>query len=98
MDKKKKPFDFTGWQDLFDEVGNEPACPRSHLSSRHVSWRFFSQNMPQQENGYDCGVFVCMVMEGLSRGEEADDFVFDQTNMPYLRQRLSWEIGRQKLS
>jgi len=74
LDKKKKPFDFTDWVDLYDE------------------------EMPQQENGYDCGVFVCMVMEALSRGEEAEEFVFDQTNMPYIRQRLSWEIGREKLS
>jgi len=74
IDKKKIPFDFHGWGDLFDEA------------------------TPQQENGYDCGVFACMVMEALSRGEEVEDFVFDQSNMPYLRHRMLWEIGRQKLS
>ncbi|KAG9039947.1 Smt3-specific protease [Tulasnella sp. JGI-2019a] len=74
IDKKKTPFDFSGWEDFYDP------------------------EMPQQENGYDCGMFVCMVMEGLSRGEEVDDWVFDQTSMPYLRQRVAWEIGRQKLS
>ncbi|KAG8857660.1 Smt3-specific protease [Tulasnella sp. 330] len=74
MDKKKTPFDFSGWVD------------------------FYTEEMPQQENGYDCGMFVCMVMEALSRGEEVDEFVFDQKNMPYLRQRVAWEIGREKLS
>ncbi|KAB5594097.1 Ulp1 peptidase [Ceratobasidium theobromae] len=69
-DKKKKDFDFTGWEDYFDD------------------------NAPQQENGYDCGVFSCQYMECLSRGA---DFDFDQTNMPYLRQRMILEIVRGKL-
>jgi len=75
MTKKSKPFDFTGWEDFFD-----------------------NENVPQQENGWDCGVFTCMFMEGLSRGEEVEDFVFEQRNMPYLRQRLMWEISRQRLT
>lgn len=74
MDKKKKPFDFTGWTD------------------------YFGEGSPQQENQYDCGVFVCMTLEALSRGEEIDDFVFDQRCMPYVRQRMVWEIGKQSLS
>lgn len=55
---------------------------------------FIFQNAPQQENGYDCGVFSCQYMECLSRGA---DFDFDQTNMPYLRQRMILEIVRGKL-
>jgi len=50
---------------------------------------------PQQENGYDCGVFTCQFMESLSRGEET--FNFTQENMPYLRRRMIWEIGNTKL-
>ena len=69
-DKKKKDFDFTGWEDYFDE------------------------NAPQQENGYDCGVFSCQYMECLSRGA---DFTFGQANMGYLRQRMILEITRGKL-
>lgn len=69
--KKKKPFDFTGWTDhIYEET-------------------------PQQENGYDCGVFTCQILETLSRGEES--FNFSQKDMPYLRQRMVWEIGRAKL-
>lgn len=70
--KKKKPFDFSGWED------------------------YVMDNAPQQENGFDCGVFTCQTLEALSRGEE--EFNFSQKNMPYLRQRMIWEIGRAKLS
>ncbi|OCH96573.1 cysteine proteinase [Obba rivulosa] len=69
--KKKKPFDFTGWED------------------------YTLPDTPQQENGYDCGVFTCQFLEALSRGEES--FVFTQANMPYLRRRMVWEIGHGKL-
>ncbi|CAE6465190.1 unnamed protein product [Rhizoctonia solani] len=69
-DKKKKDFDFTGWEDYFDD------------------------NAPQQENGYDCGVFSCQYMECLSRGAP---FGFTQENMSYLRQRMILEITRGKL-
>ncbi|KAJ3507661.1 hypothetical protein NLJ89_g6179 [Agrocybe chaxingu] len=50
---------------------------------------------PQQENGYDCGVFTCHFLEALSRGEES--FAFTQKDMPYLRRRMIWEIGNAKL-
>lgn len=71
MDKKKRPFDFTGWVDHYDE------------------------DTPQQENGFDCGVFTCQFMESLSRG--VDEFAFDQDDMPYIRDRMTWEIGRSRL-
>ncbi|KAF7784744.1 hypothetical protein Agabi119p4_909 [Agaricus bisporus var. burnettii] len=70
--KKKTPFDFTGWQDYApDDV------------------------TPQQENGYDCGVFTCQFLEALSRGEEM--FRFTQQDMAYLRRRMIWEIGHAQL-
>ncbi|KAI0082254.1 cysteine proteinase [Panus rudis PR-1116 ss-1] len=69
--KKKKPFDFTGWED------------------------YVLKETPQQENGYDCGVFTCQFLESLSRG--VDRFAFRQRNMPYLRRRMAWEIAHCKL-
>ncbi|EMD41725.1 hypothetical protein CERSUDRAFT_110298 [Gelatoporia subvermispora B] len=69
--KKKKPFNFTGWED------------------------YTLPDTPQQENGFDCGVFTCQFLEALSRGEES--FPFTQANMPYLRRRMVWEIGNCKL-
>lgn len=70
-DKRKKPFDFTGWID------------------------YTHPETPQQENGYDCGVFTCQFLETLSRGEEA--FNFTQRDMAYLRRRMIWEIGNARL-
>jgi len=72
MDKKKKPFDFSGWDDF--------------MASDDDKW------FPQQENGFDCGVFTCQYLEALSRGEEM--FAFTQKDMPYLRRKMVWEIGR----
>ncbi|THH02506.1 hypothetical protein EW026_g384 [Hermanssonia centrifuga] len=69
--KKKKPFDFTGWQD------------------------YTFEDTPQQENGYDCGVFTCQFLESLSRGEQS--FAFTQADMGYLRRRMVWEIGHARL-
>jgi len=53
------------------------------------------EGTPQQENGFDCGVFTCQFLESLSRGEES--FNFTQGNMPYLRRRMIWEIGHARL-
>ena len=50
---------------------------------------------PLQENGYDCGVFTCQFLQGLSRGE--DSITFTQRDMPQLRRRMIWEIGNAKL-
>ncbi|KAG8969246.1 Smt3-specific protease [Tulasnella sp. 419] len=60
-----------------------------------VDW--WDENTPQQENAYDCGVFTCLCMEALSRGEEASEFNYEQSNMPYLRQRMVWEIKQQRI-
>lgn len=58
---------------------------------------FFADDGPQQENGYDCGVFVCQTMENLSRGVPVP-FDFTQHNMPYLRRRMILEIAAERLS
>ncbi|KAG7450262.1 cysteine proteinase [Guyanagaster necrorhizus] len=69
--KKKKPFDFTGWED------------------------YTLKDTPQQENGYDCGVFTCQFLQSLSKGEES--FNFSQADIPYLRRRMILEIGQASL-
>lgn len=52
------------------------------------------EDTPQQENGYDCGVFTCQFLESLSRGEQG--FKFSQCDMTYLRRRMIWEIAHAK--
>jgi len=56
---------------------------------------FEYEDLPQQENGWDCGVFTCQFLEAMSRGEE--NFTFKQSHMPYFRRRMIWEIGKTKL-
>ena len=51
---------------------------------------------PQQENGYDCGVFTCQFLEALSRGMDSP-FNFTQRSMAYLRRRMILEIARTQL-
>ncbi len=53
------------------------------------------QDIPQQENAYDCGVFTCTILEYLSRGEEV--FNFTQKHMPYIRRKMILEIATSQL-
>ena len=51
--------------------------------------------VPQQKNGYDCGVFACMFAETLAGG--AKKFAFEQKDMKDLRRRMAYEIAKGKL-
>lgn len=53
-----------------------------------------TQDTPQQENGFDCGVFTCQVLNYLAQDLPLD---FTQQNIPYLRKRMIWEIGNAQL-
>jgi len=62
-----------------------------------TEWKNYAmENYPQQENGFDCGVFTCATLEAIARGEE--EFIFTQANMKYIRNKIILEIGRAKLS
>lgn len=47
--------------------------------------------VPQQNNGYDCGVFTCFFADYVSAGRELE---FDQDDMPDLRLRLCARVVR----
>ncbi|GAA5898647.1 hypothetical protein JCM8208_004722 [Rhodotorula glutinis] len=53
---------------------------------------YWYEDVPQQQNVSDCGVFTCMFMESLSR--EVDFFDFTQKNMPYLRNKMVLQIDK----
>lgn len=92
--KKKKPFDFTGWEDYSPKV----RLIASYWAAASPSHTFFvpvPQDIPQQENAYDCGVFTCTILEYLSRGEEV--FNFTQKHMPYIRRKMILEIATSQL-
>ena len=51
-------------------------------------------NIPQQTNNSDCGVFVCKLAEYISGGA---DINFTQKNMPQFRKAMVYEILQKKL-
>ncbi|KAG6866803.1 hypothetical protein C0991_008739 [Blastosporella zonata] len=93
----------------YDSMGTRRAAVfkalRAYIDAEHrnkknepfdfTGWQDYSIEEPQQENGYDCGVFTCQFLQGLSRGDEV--IRFTQKDMPALRRRMIWEIGNAKL-
>merc|ERR1719217_496805 len=55
--------------------------------------QYFDKPIPQQSNGYDCGVFTCNFAECFSAGR---DFSFEQDDMPDLRLRIAARVMRGK--
>lgn len=47
------------------------------------------QDVPQQENGFDCGVFTSQFAECLSRRDGLLDFA--QENITYFRKKVRWK-------
>ena len=52
------------------------------------------KNIPNQENGSDCGVFTCMYARHIASGVP---FTFSQRDMPKIREHMICEILEQKL-
>lgn len=58
------------------------------------SWKQeFVEDLPEQENGFDCGMFMIKYADFYSRGL---GLCFNQEHMPYFRQRTAKEILRLK--
>jgi len=58
-------------------------------------WKqIIAKKIPQQMNGSDCGMFTCKFAEYCSRRAR---FSFNQSNMPYFRKRMVYEIVKNKL-
>lgn len=49
---------------------------------------------PQQQNGYDCGVFTCTVAKYVAQGTPLN---FSQKDMPVIRRRMAYEIVQKSL-
>lgn len=59
------------------------------------SWPiYFCKDIPQQLNGTDCGVFMCMCARHLS---ERAPFLFSQSDIPVLRKLIVLEILNKQL-
>lgn len=53
-----------------------------------------NKQTPQQQNGYDCGVFTCTVARSVCSGLPLQ---FGQGDMPVIRRRMAYEIMRKTL-
>ncbi|XP_018581724.1 sentrin-specific protease 2 isoform X2 [Scleropages formosus] len=62
--------------------------------SKWVTASFSAKEIPQQNNGSDCGVFVCKYADYISQGRP---LTFTQSHVPYFRRRMIWEILNQRL-
>jgi sentrin-specific protease 1 len=71
---------------------------RSYSDSRGLmnEWEFvdMGSSVPQQSNGFDCGVFCCMYALCLARGVSMD---FHQRDMPDIRNRFVADIMEGRL-
>ncbi|XP_039412740.1 sentrin-specific protease 2 isoform X1 [Corvus cornix cornix] len=53
-----------------------------------------AEEIPQQSNGSDCGVFVCKFADFITRDKP---IIFTPEHMPYFRRKMVWEIIHQQL-
>lgn len=62
--------------------------------SKILGWKLINAvNVPKQQNGWDCGAYICEFAEYVSRGEP---FHFDDTLMPYFRRKIIFEITKNR--
>ncbi|KAL6057979.1 hypothetical protein STEG23_015848 [Scotinomys teguina] len=70
---------------------------RRNIDLNPLEWKRSSktaEEIPQQRNGNDCGVFTCKYADYISRGRP---FTFSQQDMPLFRKKMVWEILHQRL-
>uniref|UniRef100_A0A915D457 Ubiquitin-like protease family profile domain-containing protein n=1 Tax=Ditylenchus dipsaci TaxID=166011 RepID=A0A915D457_9BILA len=69
---------------------NRNRCKRDTKRKDPVNWLGFNdKTIPQQSNCYDCGIFVCLFAESVSRDARLD---FKQQQVKEIRRRISKEI------
>lgn len=98
VDNKNKRFQY---YDSLSSNGNLQALQilqnymtqegKKHNSSTNFDEYLIEKNMPspQQQNGYDCGVFTCICANYVSQGKELR---YGQKDMKLIRRRMAYEI------
>ena len=71
--------------DFFESVAKVQKDPRF----KKDGWEVRTFTGPQQDNSYDCGVFVCMFMYAFVTGKDLMKS-FEQDQMETIRKRLAW--------
>ncbi|EGT58189.1 hypothetical protein CAEBREN_15613 [Caenorhabditis brenneri] len=73
----------------------EESLDKKQVQFDFTGWKIYQmEDGPRQTNGSDCGVFSCQFGEWASRRQSP---CFTQQNMPYFRERMTYEIVEQKL-
>ncbi|XP_037067821.1 sentrin-specific protease 2-like [Peromyscus leucopus] len=70
---------------------------RRNIDLHPLEWRQYSmpaEEIPQQRNGSDCGMFTCKYADYISRGQS---LTFSQQHMPLFRKKMVWEILHKRL-
>ncbi|XP_060225992.1 sentrin-specific protease 2-like, partial [Meriones unguiculatus] len=75
----------------------EESKARRNSDLSPAEWKQHSmsaEEIPQQLNGGDCGVFACKYADYISRGQP---ITFSQQHMPLFRKKMVWEILHKRL-
>ncbi|KAG7520911.1 sentrin-specific protease 1-like [Solea senegalensis] len=83
-------------QDLFEYL-QEESKDKKGKKLETSGWTLCSRKaneIPQQMNGSDCGMFTCKYADYITKDKP---ITFTQKHMPYFRRRMVWEIVNHKL-
>ena len=75
----------------------EESKARRNVDLNPLEWKLSSmpaEEIPQQGNHSDCGMFTCKYADYISKGQP---MTFSQQHMPLFRQKMVWEILHQTL-
>ena len=81
---------------IFQYLQDESTA-RRNVALKPLEWKqrsMAAEEIPQQGNGSDCGVFTCQYADYISRGQP---LTFSQWHMPLFRKKMVWEILHQCL-
>nr|XP_034357447.1 sentrin-specific protease 2-like [Arvicanthis niloticus] len=76
---------------IFQYLQNESKT-RRNIELDPLEWKLYSmstEEIPQQLNGSDCGMFACKYADYIARDQPV---TFSQQHMPIFRKRMVWEI------
>lgn len=74
---------------------NDESVAKKQTGINLSEWQLvIEQDIPQQMNGSDCGMFTCKYAEYITRGKP---ITFTQEDMPYFRRRMVHEILTKQL-
>ena len=98
-DSIQRPYGQETFTNVFDNIARylkDEALARKQVGTQFSDWRYeiFPKEIPQQGNGYDCGVFIAFFADYLSRSH---DLSFTQNDLTHFRRRMAVGLARMKI-